>query len=608
MPSSVAEVPLVPATAAPEIMDTSPSQSPARQTRPPANLAHLMNLFDATPDQILQVQIADRQDLLFGSADDDDEDYDDPDFYDGEDGEDLPMPFSDDSVLSTDWSGDDSDDDDENVDPNDPTDHRTPLKNALKTVRSDDTNRLEEQVLAKVNIPALRRLSTRVADSTGKDYSRSSLVGLVKEYADYVVRQKLVTSTDQIFNRPLPDTPWFIILWIHDKCDPMDTNSVDYPAGHHSLAGFGHAEKMRAALKHHFGTSLGCGRSPWRACVTDPSRFEGNPAVHDVLDDYLASLKRRKVGKGEKVSQSSRAMTEVGNHRGFHFFILKGGQDILLKLYDRVVELASDAKPEEKSWCHLVQQLERHAIDTLGFQCMFRMAEILHIRWEDVSFLSDDQGKCTIAKIVIRTRKNAQFGGIEPYYIHLLPKHQSHLCPFRALCHYVAACRHTTGYLFRSINARGQITQLDRRMSSSHYLSIMRRSFRDIGLDPALFGTHMLQRGGVQYHQARDRTLTHICLMGGWSTDYSSSSVWRYLAAIVDLDGFDRKNFLNPAPPPKKGKCFQCGRSCSWTCVYTSSTRNNVNFFIISGLIKYSYNFNTGDGNFLTRYEAFEEY
>ncbi|KAJ7447367.1 hypothetical protein B0H11DRAFT_1744985, partial [Mycena galericulata] len=146
------------------------------------------------------------------------------------------------------------------------------------------------------------------------------------------------------------------------------------------------------------------------------------------------------------------------------------------------------------------------------------------------------------------------------------PEHLAHLCAFRALRHCIAVCRHTTGYLFRNINPRGQITRRDKHITSSNskYLKILRESLKAVHIDPTLFGTHLLRRGGVQYHYERGCAITHICLLGGWSTDFSASSIWRYLAALVDEEGFDRLNFLNPFYNPKP-KCWQCGADrSSW--------------------------------------------
>ncbi|KAJ7231695.1 DNA breaking-rejoining enzyme, partial [Mycena haematopus] len=321
-------------------------------------------------------------------------------------------------------------------------------------------------------------------------------------------------------------------------CDVVDLNGQRYTSDQ-PRASFGYAQKMRAALKHYFGTVLGLGRLPWKQDAVS-SKWTGNPIVSDVLDDYMPSLRRRKVAEGE-TCQSSRSMTD----------------EILRQSYDYCTTLSEDAK----TWCHINQLLQLHCMNTLGFHCMLRSAELVNIQMEDIQFLYDAKGN-PIAKLKLRTRKTSQFGlGLRPYTLHLLPDYLAHLDPLRALVYYVNACGITTGFLFRNLNSMGQITLVEKHITTRKYLGILQRHFMDIGVDPVGFGTHLLRRGGVQYHLKRGVNIPSICLWGGWSLDFSLSSVWRYIASLVDEENFDRDNFLNfkhidPA------RCPLCGRNC----------------------------------------------
>ncbi|KAJ7445232.1 DNA breaking-rejoining enzyme [Mycena galericulata] len=422
-----------------------------------------------------------------------------------------------------------ADDDDgdhflENVDP--------AFKVALKNVREADQ---DSELEMKLKIASIRAISQRVAVSTADGYA-----SVARDYKKYVLDHKLILDPTEVFEKPHPHSPWFIIEWISSKCDTVDTNGQAYPSNR-VRATFGYANTMRSAVLYQFGTVQGFGKTPWHQSGPDPLHWVGNPAVFDAIENFLISMRRRKVSSGE-VCHSSRAMTEA----------------IFLKKYNHLTSLPATAK----TWCHINQLIQLHCLETMAFHCMFRSAEVLRVRWADIEFIEDAQGNCTKAKITIKTRKTSPFGeGIKPYWIHLLPVHLSHICPLRALCYYAALCRHTTGYLFRNINKSGQITSVNMPISSSKYLKMMRQSLIDVQVDPTMFGTHCLRRGGVQYHYQRRVSIEKICLWGGWSTDFSISSVWRYIVAFIDENDFNREEFLNPNQP--EAPCWSCGRSCT---------------------------------------------
>lgn len=43
------------------------------------------------------------------------------------------------------------------------------------------------------------------------------------------------------------------------------------------------------------------------------------------------------------------------------------------------------------------------------------------------------------------------FLDIKPFYLHLLPEEEAHLCPVRALADWFSVSRITTGYVFRKM-------------------------------------------------------------------------------------------------------------------------------------------------------------
>jgi hypothetical protein len=100
---------------------------------------------------------------------------------------------------------------------------------------------------------------------------------------------------------------------------------------------------------------------------------------------------------------------------------------------------------------------------TLAFWCLLRFDEVLRIRAEDIEIISD-----TCFKLTLWWRKTDQNGGslclrcaasaddvpgIKPFFLHLLPEDQAHLCPVLAMAHWVAASGITSGYLFRRLQS-----------------------------------------------------------------------------------------------------------------------------------------------------------
>ncbi|KAJ7755952.1 hypothetical protein B0H16DRAFT_1315319 [Mycena metata] len=138
-----------------------------------------------------------------------------------------------------------------------------------------------------------------------------------------------------------------------------------------------------------------------------------------------------------------------------------------------------------------------------------------------------------------------------------MPAHLVHMCVVTHLAYYVTHCRHTTGYLFRNINRHGQISRLDQYITSARYLHLLRSRLEDIGIDAALFGTHCARRGGAQWHFDRGVSVSFICIMGGWSTDFRTSSVWVYIINMVDSEHWDRTTFYDPNHVGPT--CWQCG-------------------------------------------------
>ncbi|KDR69545.1 hypothetical protein GALMADRAFT_77349 [Galerina marginata CBS 339.88] len=159
-------------------------------------------------------------------------------------------------------------------------------------------------------------------------------------------------------------------------------------------------------------------------------------------------------------------------------------------------------------------------------------------------------------------RKTHQFGEIKPFVLYALPEEEAYLCPVRAMADWISASGITSGYLFRRMASGDRPSANDSPMTSEQFLEIFRLNMCDVGIDPAPYGTHSFRRGGCQYLAAFRRwMLRRICEWGGWSTEFSSMTIVKYLISWNDDPTESRDNFFNPNQAPTV-LCPHCGRSC----------------------------------------------
>jgi hypothetical protein len=92
---------------------------------------------------------------------------------------------------------------------------------------------------------------------------------------------------------------------------------------------------------------------------------------------------------------------------------------------------------------------------------------------------------------------------------------------------------------------------------------MFRNNLLDITLDPYQYGTHSFRRGGCQYLASHRRwSLRRICDWGGWSMEFSSLTIVKYLIGWNDDPTELQENFLNPNQKITE-KCPACGRTCA---------------------------------------------
>ncbi|KJA17138.1 hypothetical protein HYPSUDRAFT_146825 [Hypholoma sublateritium FD-334 SS-4] len=143
-----------------------------------------------------------------------------------------------------------------------------------------------------------------------------------------------------------------------------------------------------------------------------------------------------------------------------------------------------------------------------------------------------------------------------------MPDEEAHLCPVRAMGEWIKLSRITSGYVFRKIASGGRASQHNAPMTAQQFLEIFRNNLIDINIDPSPYGTHSFRRGGCQYLSSYRRwSLRTICDWGGWSTEFSSMTIVKYLISWNDEPTEAREDFFNPNRGPVQ-KCYACGRSC----------------------------------------------
>ncbi|KAK7033784.1 DNA breaking-rejoining enzyme [Favolaschia claudopus] len=167
-------------------------------------------------------------------------------------------------------------------------------------------------------------------------------------------------------------------------------------------------------------------------------------------------------------------------------------------------------------------RLMLHAVYVIAFLCLLRFDEALKIQLQDIRRITNT-----------------------------FPPEQAHLCPVRALTAWLACARIT------------QVGDSTRPMKSEKFLEMFRNNLLDVGLDPYPYGTHSFRRGGCQYFASHRRwSLRRICDWGGWSMEFSSLTIVKYLIGWNDDPTELRENFLNPNQKPTE-KCAVCGRTCA---------------------------------------------
>ncbi|KXN84316.1 hypothetical protein AN958_12780 [Leucoagaricus sp. SymC.cos] len=153
------------------------------------------------------------------------------------------------------------------------------------------------------------------------------------------------------------------------------------------------------------------------------------------------------------------------------------------------------------------------------------------------------------------------YSDIQPFVLTEFPDHMAHLCPVRAYASYLHATQITSGYVFRKIMAGDRISETP--MTSETFLEMFRINLLDVGIDHISYGTHSFCRGGCQWMSVDLRwPLRQVCEWGGWSAEFSSLTIVKYLISWNDNPMNARKDFFDFNHPPTL-MCPSCRQNCN---------------------------------------------
>ncbi|KAF8179760.1 DNA breaking-rejoining enzyme [Mycena galopus ATCC 62051] len=300
---------------------------------------------------------------------------------------------------------------------------------------------------------------------------------------------------------------------------------------------------MRASTTYGFGRLNHLGSLPWQKSEIS-GKMLGNPSISEDVSRYMVSLRKKKVRAGE-VATSARAITPEIIARLYHYNNKPEVAEIR-----PVTRRKRDAPVDPNEWGGGRSRVMLHAVYVIAFLCLLRFDEALKIQLQDIRWINE-----TSFELTLPFRKTSQYGEIKPFVLHEFPEEQAHLCPVRALTAWLASDR-------RFKQANGEYTTFLQEPKSEKFLEMFRNNLLDIGLDPYPYGTHSFRRGGCQYLASHRRwSLRRICDWGGWSAEFSSLTIVKYLIGWNDDPTELRENFLNPNQKITE-KCPACGRTC----------------------------------------------
>ncbi|KAF8807125.1 hypothetical protein BYT27DRAFT_7222995 [Phlegmacium glaucopus] len=201
----------------------------------------------------------------------------------------------------------------------------------------------------------------------------------------------------------------------------------------------------------------------------------GNPSVSEKVSSYMVSLCCRKVQAGETAT-SARAITPEIMERLYDFNHQPENWTVPPQwepgtCQPPITVSASESAPRPQPCGSPLHRRVLQAVYTIAFLCLLCIDEVLKIWVEHIEWVG--AGGCTQAA--------------------------------------------------------------DAAMTPEQFLLMFCLNMCEVGIDPTPYGTHSFRRGGCQYLASQRRWLIcRICEWGGWSTEFSSMTIVKYLISWND--------------------------------------------------------------------------
>lgn len=251
-------------------------------------------------------------------------------------------------------------------------------------------------------------------------------------------------------------------------------------------------------------------------------------------------------------------------------------------------------KSGDRLWGGGRQRMMMSLIYAISFLCFLRMDEVLRIELRHFRFNGLQHGQ---TELTLDFRKTNQGGGrfsevprnrssgngikeIKPFFLYF-NREEPWLCVPSLLLEWLHISQIKSGPLFRPFRAN-DLPNLTKNvalvccslrkevciiliilLSPSVFRTNFRLNLQDIQENPWLYGGHSFRRGGVQYFCSEKRwNIRKLCSWGGWSLEFESLTIMRYLLGNNDDPVHICEDYMNPE---RQGGvlCGYCGRSCS---------------------------------------------
>jgi hypothetical protein len=123
---------------------------------------------------------------------------------------------------------------------------------------------------------------------------------------------------------------------------------------------------------------------------------------------------------------------------------------------------------EISNWSGPNQRTMMQAIYLIAFTCLLRFDEGLKIQHHHIEMVDEFNGHI---RLTLPFRKTHQYGEIKPFSLWCQERGQEHLDPVKALFSWIRCSGISSGFIFRKITAKDQVSEADKPLVSSSKVS-----------------------------------------------------------------------------------------------------------------------------------------